>query len=438
MRKSHFLLAAALAGPAWATQARAQVSEAERAAARELFRQGDELQRASKFVEALDKFQRAQQVHAAPTNLLRIAECDAAIGRLVESAETYRAVLRTPLAAGSTPPAFQAAVDQARAELEQVVPRVPKLVVQVQAPAGAGDLKLQIDGQSVSAALIGEPIPLDPGTHKVLASAAGFGAPEEQVELKEQQTKTVSLSLKAIPGAALVPATDGAATAGATAATAPVAAPAPPAATGAGGEAAVAPAPKRSRSSLLLGARLGFEIPSGKLPGAVGQGTNAIDISSLGAGGLAYGLDGGLRFAGPWFVGATLEHAQFGGANTSKLLPPLMGSRVSSNTSLLAAVLGIIVNPERPSLYAELGVGGRWFGYSEDGHPESGYFSGEVALGAGVWLPFGGSWRALPKVTGGFGAFSPPGSSGAASPAPSSQTFGFITLGLTVFYNADL
>ncbi|MGO9835911.1 MAG: tetratricopeptide repeat protein [Polyangiaceae bacterium] len=417
------------------------MSEAERAAARELFRQGDELQRASKFVEALDRFQRAQQVHAAPTNLLRIAECDAAIGRLVESAETYRAVLRTPLAGGSAPPAFQAAVDQARAELEQVAPRVPKLVVEVQAPAGAGNLQLQIDGQSVPAALIGEPIPLDPGMHKVLVSAAGFGAPEEQVELKEQQTKTVSLSLKAIPGAAVAPATDGAATAGATAATAPVAA-APPAATGAGGEAAVPPALKRSRSSLLLGAHLGFEIGSGKLPGAAGEGTNeSIDISTVGAGGLAYGLDGGLRFAGPWFVGATLEHAQFGGATPSKLAT-VQGEPVqkaSSNTSLLAAVLGIIVNPDRPSLYAELGVGGRWFGYSEGGSAEHGYFAGEVALGAGVWLPFGGAWRALPKITGGFGAFSPPsGPSGTTTTTPTSQTFGFVTLGLTVFYNADL
>ena len=350
-------------------------------------------------------------------------------------------MLRTPLSGGSIPPAFQAAVDQARAELEQVAPRVPKLVVEVQAPAGAGNLQLQIDGQNASAALIGEPISLDPGTHKVLVSAAGFSAPEEQVELKEQQTRTVSFSLKAIPGATVAPATDGAATAGATAATAPAAAatgpaaaPTPPAATGAGGEAAVAPAPKRSRSSLLVGAHLGFEIPSGKLPGVAGEGT--IDISSLGAGGLAYGLDGGLRFAGPWFVGATLEHAQFGGANASKLPMPVL--RVSSNTSLLAVVLGIIVNPDRPSLYAELGVGGRWFGYSESGHPETGYFSGEVALGAGVWLPFGGVWRALPKITGGFGAFSPPGASAAESAASSSQTYGFVMLGLTGFYNADL
>src|SRR5580704_2093728 len=130
---SLFLTSLALA-LSWATVARAQVSDAERAAARELFHAGDELQRAGHFAEALDRFQRAQQVFRAPTNLLRIAECDAALGRLVESAEAYREVVRTTLPPDA-PAAFQAAVAQANAELAQVEPRVPRVVVQVQ-PAG--------------------------------------------------------------------------------------------------------------------------------------------------------------------------------------------------------------------------------------------------------------------------------------------------------------
>ena len=62
-----------LAAMALAAGAGAQVSDGQRAAARDLFRQGDELQRAGHFAEALDKFQRAEQVFAAPTNELRIA-----------------------------------------------------------------------------------------------------------------------------------------------------------------------------------------------------------------------------------------------------------------------------------------------------------------------------------------------------------------------------
>src|ERR1700722_20334140 len=91
-----------------ARPASAQVTESERSAARQLFKEGDQLQRAGKFVEALDRFERAQQVFSAPTNMLRIAECDAALGHLVQSAEAYRALVRTPLPSGS-PAAFQSA-----------------------------------------------------------------------------------------------------------------------------------------------------------------------------------------------------------------------------------------------------------------------------------------------------------------------------------------
>jgi tetratricopeptide (TPR) repeat protein len=439
MRKLELLLVATLVVSASAGQAGAQVSEAERAAARELFRQGDELQRASKFPEALDKFQRAQQVYAAPTNLLRIAECDAALGRLVESAEAYRAVVRTTLPAGS-PPAFQAALDQARAELEQVAPRVPKLVVEAQVPSGAANLQLQIDGQSVSAALIGEPIQLDPGTHKVLVLAAGFAAPEQQIELKEQQTKTVSFALKAIPGAIVAPATGGA---GALTTTSRSDVPPPStlaaertaAPTSPEVEPAAVLAPTRSRASLLFGAHLGLEVPSGKLPGG-GAASSPVEASSVGAAGLAYALDGGLRFARQWYVGITLEHAQLSGGNLYGL--PAGDNHASSNTTLLAVALGLIVNPDRLSLYGEVGLGNRWFSYKEGptGGVSSGqgYTSGEVTLGAGLWIPAGRAWRVIPKATVSFGTFGPP----ANDRSEPNLTQGFFMLGVAGYYNADL
>src|SRR5579883_1724807 len=356
---------------AWAAPARAQVSDAERAAARDLFKQGDELQRAGKFTEALDKFQRAQQVYAAPTNVLRVAECQAALGQLVESAESYRAVAHTQLAPGS-PQAFQAAVDQAKAELAQVEPRVPKLVVQL-TPGAAANPQMQIDGQSVSAALIGEPIPLDPGTHRVRVSAAGFVASEQDATLKEHETTTVTASLRPAPAplpppvasqrppAAPAPAApQRPAPAVALSAAPPPPPPAPPPALagpppyggsaaagemgGVGapppyavpppppplGERQVAVGPRPSRTGLLLGAHLGWELAAGKLP--LADATTA-DTATVATGGLAYALDGGLRFARQWYVGLTLEHAGFSPVDLSNT----GATDASSQTTLLAA-----------------------------------------------------------------------------------------------------
>ncbi|MGH7272235.1 MAG: PEGA domain-containing protein, partial [Polyangiaceae bacterium] len=196
MRMRALLFSGAVAVGLWSMPAHAQVGDAERATARDLFKQGDKLQRSGDFAAALDTFQRAEQIFSAPTNMLRIAECEAALGRFAESAESYRAVMRTPLPAGA-PAAFKGAVGQARSELAQVEPRVPKLIVSVE-PQGLDKEQMQVDGQNVPAALIGEPMPLDPGTHTVIVSAPGYASTEQRVTLAEHDSKSLPVTLQPV------------------------------------------------------------------------------------------------------------------------------------------------------------------------------------------------------------------------------------------------
>ena len=413
----------------------AQVSDAERAGARELFKEGDQLQRAGHFAEALDKFQRAQQVFAAPTNVLRIAECNAALGRLVESAEAYREVLRTPLPAGA-PPAFQAAVDQAKAELSQVEPRVPRLVVQVQ-PAGVQNPQMQIDGQNVSGALLGEAIPLDSGVHKIAVLAPGYATTEQQVELKEHESKTVALTLNpgaqapSPPAAAAPPPPPPPPLAGVVGATPP--APPPIVAVDLGPS-----EPLRSRVGLLFGLHLGFEGAGGTVPAP--NATEAVDPSNVGAGGFAFGLDGGVRFARRWYVGLTLDRAVFSGGNANDLPSAAGVSRATSNTTQLGVILAFIGNPDRVSFYGEVGLGERWFDVHEttvqttsQGNSRL-YEGGEFMLGLGVWIPAGRSFRLLPKLTAGLGSLS----SGSSDSNSYNAFATFVMLGMAGFYNVDL
>ncbi len=406
-------------------EALAQVSDAERAGARELFKEGDQLQRAGHFAEALDKFERAQQVFAAPTNLLRIAECDAALGRLVESAEAYREVLRSPLPAGA-PPAFQAAVDQAKGELSQVEPRVPRLVVQVQ-PAAVQNPQMQIDGQNVPGALLGEPMPLDVGVHKIAVLAPGYATTEQQVELKEHDSKTVALTLNPNPQTAGV-----AATATTPAPPPPVLGPPPPppppiVATDLGPS-----QPLRARVGLLFGLHLGFEAAGGTVPAPNTAG--AIDATSVGQGGVAFGLDGGVRFARHWYVGLTLDHASLNSGNVDDLTGV---TAASSNTTQLGVILGLIGNPDRVSFYGEIGLAERWLNVRETTVPASPadhrtYNGGEFTLGIGVWIPAGRSFRLLPKLTVGLGSID------SGDPNNPSGFASFAMLALAGFYNVDL
>jgi hypothetical protein len=412
-----------------AVPAFAQVSDSQRAGARELFKAGDQLQRAGQFADALDKFQRAQQVFAAPTNVLRIAECDAALGRLVESAEAYREVLRTPLPAGS-PPAFQAAVDQARAELSQVEPKVPKLIVDVQ-PLGVQGPQLQIDGQSVPAALIGEPMPLDPGPHKLAVIAPGYASTEQAVDLKERDTKTVTLALNAIPGVTYAPGTS------------PTPNAPPPFV--AGGEPPpppplqgpdLGPPPKRSSAGLLLGAHLGLEAIAGNVPTPE---SGLVSPSDVGGGGVAFGLEGGFRFARQWYLGLTVDRANFTNADASSI----NASAASSNSTLLALVGAFIANPDRVSFYGELSAGNRWFDVHETpiaGSSQHELFNaGELGLGLGIWIPTGRSFRLLPKISFDFSSFSASGTTSETSTSSGSRTdiVTFTSLSLSGLYNLD-
>jgi hypothetical protein len=386
----------AMATLGWSPSIFAQVNDAERAAARELFKEGDELQRAGKFSDALDKFQRAQRVYSAPTNELRIAQCQAAVGQLVEAAESYRATLRMPVPAGS-PKAFDAAVEQAKTELAQLEPRVPKLVVQV-SPANSNPQML-IDGQSVSAALIGEPLPLDPGSHRVRITAQGFGGFEQDALLKERETTTVAAALKQTAEVAPVaPSAPVAASPATTANSAPGAPPPyipPPPPPVTDQEMALARGP--SRTGLILGGHFGWGVPTGGFPFDNGA---RVDSSTVaGAGGLAYGLEGGLRFARHWYVGLDFEHADFGHGDLSSV-PQV--SDASSSTTLVGVAFGFIANPDRASFYGQIGAGTRWFSFNETaaGRQENASFNAaELMLGAGVWLPVGRSVRLLPELT---------------------------------------
>ncbi len=441
---------------AWCVPAAAQVGDAERSAARELFKEGADLQKVGNFAAALDKFQRAERIYSAPTNVLRIAECEAALGQLVEATESYRAAIRTPLPAGS-PAAFQSAIDQAKAELAQVEPRVPKLIVQA-APGTAANPQMQIDGQAVSFALIGVPMPLDPGAHKIRVAVQGFAAFEQEVTLKERETTTVQAALHASSVAALpppppLPPVPPPASPAATnqpplqapPASAPQSLPAlpenppPTAAPGAPPPYLAPPAPPPSgegrarlpagpsRSGLLVGGHLGWQAAGGKLPLNDGS---TVDASVVGAGGVAYGLDGGLRFQRNWYVGLSLEHADLGHGDLSGL----SASDAGSSTTLLELLVAFIANPDRPSLYGEIGAGSRWFSFTVTGgtgQATTTYQAGELTLGVGLWLPAGRSLRLLPKVTVGLGSFDPP--AGGGSP----EGHSFAMLGLAGFYNLD-
>jgi hypothetical protein len=183
----------ATAPPPTATQtAPTQVSDADRAAARDLFTEGATLQGQGKYAEALDRFTRSNAVFPAPTTALRMAQCQVALGRLVAGGEGFRAIVNLKLPQNA-PQAFFDAQTTAANELAQLEPRIPRLTVRVFGQ-NIQNLQVLIDGQPLNLALLGAPRPIDPGTHKIVATAIGLAA-EQTVEVKEHEQKEVKLQM---------------------------------------------------------------------------------------------------------------------------------------------------------------------------------------------------------------------------------------------------
>lgn len=191
------MLAALVALTSSAGGAYAQTDE-EKAAARELAKQGAEAFAAGKHTEALDYMTRAEALVHAPPHLLYIARAQAALGKMVAARETYLKITREELAA-SAPRAFKDAQAQAKEEMAAIEPKIAQLRIVVEG-AGGRKVNVKLDGQPVSPALVGVHRPVDPGKHVATAYPMGLSPVEQTVELKEGEKGEIKLVISGAAG----------------------------------------------------------------------------------------------------------------------------------------------------------------------------------------------------------------------------------------------
>ncbi len=187
--------------------AQAQLSEAERkATARSLFSQGVKEQEAGRHSEALALFEKAQKLFDAPTHLLHIAQCQVALGKFVEAAETYETLKRVQLAPNS-PDVFVQAKAQAETDLPAVRARIANLRIDLTPkPEQLRNLQLVVNDVVIPNELVGVARPVNPGPTKIVARAEGYKDASIEVILKDRESRSVGLSLQPGQGTAPVPA----------------------------------------------------------------------------------------------------------------------------------------------------------------------------------------------------------------------------------------
>ena len=174
------LASTALAAPA--------ASEANTEKARAAFQAAQTLYQASRFAEALTKFQEAQALKPHPVIIFNIARCHEQLGALPQALAAYREYLRL-----SPEATDRDAVKTSIASLEKRLPQNQQLVVSVE-PA---DAVVKVDGKRVGSSPAS--IELAPGEHALEVSAEGYEPFKRSFTMSPQRPLEMNVSLSAKP-----------------------------------------------------------------------------------------------------------------------------------------------------------------------------------------------------------------------------------------------
>lgn len=163
------------------------------AAARAFGQEGVQLADQGKCAAAIEKLERAEKLHHAPTTAARLGECEIQVGKVIAGTERLQRLIREGLPP-SPPRSFVTAMDRAQKTLDAALPRIATLRISVKAPTGTKAVVV-VDDETISSALIGADMPVDPGAHKISASAKGLVTDTKQLTLKDGETNGLTLTL---------------------------------------------------------------------------------------------------------------------------------------------------------------------------------------------------------------------------------------------------
>ena len=160
------LLSSAVAGPTRADPPAVDL----RAEARAIAERGDTQFNAGRCDKAIPLWREAAARFRAPTIMLRIARCQALVGKVVAAAATLESITKEPLEPDA-PTAFEEAKQEAERDLKNVRSRVATLTITVDKAADISALPtLEIDDTRVPAVKVERYV--DPGHHLIRVHAA--------------------------------------------------------------------------------------------------------------------------------------------------------------------------------------------------------------------------------------------------------------------------
>ncbi|HQY60388.1 MAG: DUF3570 domain-containing protein [Myxococcales bacterium] len=203
--RAQWALAAKSAAPpaAPATEAPPPAEEAaipegwKSAEAFKLAKQGLDADQAGKLDECIAKDQASLELDEQPRTRLHLASCESRAGKLVEATKDAQKALEMGLQKRDA-----GVMKVARQRVKDLLDRIPH--VTFAPPAGVTDLVVKFDDRPVPTNALTKKFSVNPGKHQVVAEGLVNGLPatfEQQVDIKERELVTVTITLKPQGGA---------------------------------------------------------------------------------------------------------------------------------------------------------------------------------------------------------------------------------------------
>ncbi len=175
--------------PASTGWAAPEPSPSEIGVARHLFDEARAAEDAGRWREAAEKFRSAIAIKDTPGMRFHLARCEEEQGAFVEALVEYDRA-RELMDAGVKAADVEKLLPGAR---ERVRAKVALLTIKL--PADVQNALVELDDQMLAHSAVGQPIPINPGKHRVTAVAVGSSRFAGEVELGIGEVKQISLDM---------------------------------------------------------------------------------------------------------------------------------------------------------------------------------------------------------------------------------------------------
>lgn len=180
----HRLAAGAVLASATLLPAAAAAQSDSTAMAEALFQQARDLFQQDHYADACPKFAESQRLDPKLGTLLRLAVCNDKLGKTATAWAEY-----TSAAAIAHRDHQKEREDFAREQIAALEKKLPRVIFQVTTPDPS--LRITWDDQSMAGAVLGTPLPVDPGKHRIAAAAPGKKPWSAEITVPAEKTEVL-------------------------------------------------------------------------------------------------------------------------------------------------------------------------------------------------------------------------------------------------------